>query len=118
MAGANNIVLPEKVGGAHMATLVLKPDVVEFLQCISVYESTTVNLEEIYCRNMHESFRNMTLAELDIRNKTGANIIGFKTAEGKFIINPLPETKILTDAKLFVLGTPAQISCMKDLLKT
>jgi voltage-gated potassium channel len=118
MAGANNIVLPEKVGGAHMATLVLKPDVVEFLQCISVYESTTVNLEEIYCRNMHESFRNMTLAELDIRNKTGANIIGFKTAEGKYIINPLPETKILTDAKLFVLGTPAQISSMKELLKT
>jgi len=118
MAGADNIVLPEHVGGAHMAALVMKPDVVELLRHISVYETTTVNLEEIFCCDMHENFRNKTLAELDIRNKTGANIIGFKTSKGEFIINPLPETKMIPDAKLFVLGTPEQIHNMKNLLKS
>jgi voltage-gated potassium channel len=118
MAGADNIVLPEKVGGAHMATLVLKPDVVEFLQNISVYESTSVNLEEIFCSEMPDKFLNKSLAELDIRNKTGANIIGFKTSEGEYIINPLPETQMLRDAKIFVLGTPVQITKMKELFKS
>lgn len=118
IAGADNVVLPEKVGGAHMAALVLKPDVVELLRHISVYETATVNLEEIYCRDMPEKFRNKTLAEIDIRNKTGANIIGFKTKQGKYIINPLPETQLIEDAKLFVLGTPEQIRKMKDLIKS
>jgi voltage-gated potassium channel len=118
IAGANNVVLPEKVGGAHMATLVVKPDVVEFLRNISVYESSSVNLEEVFCKDMPEIFHNKTLAELDIRNKTGANIIGFKTINGEYIINPLSETRMLADAKLFVLGTPEQIIKMKALLKT
>lgn len=118
MAGADKIILPEKVGGAHMAALVLKPDVVEFLNNISVYETSTVNLEEIFCRDLPEHFRNKTLAEIDVRNKTGANIIGFKTSSGKYIINPLPETKIIADAKIFVLGTPEQIAKMRELLKS
>ncbi|MFH0864777.1 MAG: potassium channel protein [Bacteroidota bacterium] len=117
IAGADNVVLPEKVGGAHMAALVLKPDVVELLRHISVYETATVNLEEIYCRDMPEKYRNKTLAEIDIRNKTGANIIGFKTKLGEYIINPLPETQLIADAKLFVLGTPEQICKMKELIK-
>jgi voltage-gated potassium channel len=117
IAGADNVVLPEKVGGAHMAALVLKPDVVELLRHISVYETATVNLEEIFCRDLPEKFRNKTLAEIDIRNKTGANIIGFKTKQGEYIINPLPETQMIPDAKLFVLGTPQQIKEMKELLR-
>ncbi|NTW32066.1 MAG: potassium channel protein [Bacteroidetes bacterium] len=117
IAGADNVVLPEKVGGAHMATLVLKPDVVEFLNNITVYESCTVNLEEFICKEMSQKFINKTLADIDIRNKTGANIIGFKTIEGNYIINPLPDTIILADTKLFVLGTPVQIAKMRKLFK-
>ncbi len=117
MAGADNIVLPEKVGGARMATLVLKPDMVEFLRYISVYETSSVNLEEIFCKEMPVCYKNMTLSELDIRNKTGANIIGFKTSDGEYIINPLPDTRMLADAKIFVLGTPEQIKKMKELFR-
>jgi len=117
MAGADKIVLPEKVGGEHMAALVLKPDVVEFMKSISVYESSTVNLEEIVYGDIPESYHNKTLAELDIRNKTGANIIGLKTKDGEYIINPDPETPIQADAKFFVLGTPDQIIKMKELFK-
>ena len=33
-AGANNVIMPDKVGGSHMASLVMTPDVVEFLDTI------------------------------------------------------------------------------------
>ncbi len=117
IAGADKIVLPEKVGGAHMAALVLKPDVVDFLKSISVYETSTVNLEEIVYKDIPVSFHQKTLADLDIRNKTGANIIGLKTSEGEYIINPAPETQIQAHTKFFVLGTPDQITKMKVLFK-
>lgn len=118
IAGADKVVLPEKVGGAHMAALVLKPDVVELLRRISVYDISPVNLEEIVCSDMPNKYKNKTLAELDIRNNTGVNIIGFKTNKGEFIINPLPDTQMIPDSKLFVLGTPEQIRKMKELLQS
>jgi len=116
IAGANNVIMPDKVGGAHMASLVMKPDVVEFIDYIVGQEGDSVNMEEITFENIPEQLRHKTLRDLEIRNKSGANIIGFKTATGEYIINPDADTKIIPAAKIFVLGTPEQIKRLKDLL--
>jgi voltage-gated potassium channel len=58
----------------------------------------------------------MTLKELAARKKLGVNIIGFKTPKGDYIINPGPDTIILPNSKLFVLGTAQQISVLNNLL--
>ena len=34
LAGADNVIMPDKLGGAHMASLVMKPDVMEFVDSI------------------------------------------------------------------------------------
>jgi voltage-gated potassium channel len=115
VAGANNVIMPDKVGGAHMASLVLKPDVMEFLDFITG-RGDNIKLEEITFENLREEFRNKTMRELEIRNKSGANIVGFKTAQGEYIVNPSPDTKMIHDAKLFVLGTNEQIVKLKELL--
>ncbi|HXB40432.1 MAG TPA: potassium channel protein [Bacteroidia bacterium] len=116
IAGANNVIMPDKVGGAHMASLVMKPDVVEFVDYIVGQGGDSINLEEITFENVPEHLRNHTLKDLEIRNKSGANIIGFKTAAGEYIINPSADTKIIHDAKIFVLGTSDQIARLKELL--
>ncbi len=113
-AGANNVIMPDKIGGTHMAALVTKPDVLEFIDHIT--GRINIRLEEVHFSSLPESMRNKTIRELEIRNKTGANIIGFKTAEGEYIINPSPETIMLPDAKLFVLGTQEQVSQFKQTL--
>ena len=115
-AGANNVIMPDRVGGAHMASLVLKPDVMEFLDFITGQGTDNIKLEEITFDNLREEFRNKSMRELEIRNKSGANIIGFKTANGEYIVNPSPDTKMIHDAKLFVLGTTEQIHKLKELL--
>ena len=115
-AGANNVIMPDKVGGAHMASLVLKPDVVEFIDYITAQGENNINLEEFTFTDLREELRNKTIADIDVRSKSGANIIGFKTDGGQFIINPSPDTKIIPNAKLFVLGTNEQIKKLKELL--
>lgn len=114
-AGVNNVVMPEKVGGEHMASLVMKPDVVEFINHISVKGSDENNLEEIMCNALPDELMNKSISDLDIRAKTGANIVGFKTSDGRFIINPSPETRMTPGAKLFVLGNNEQITSIKAL---
>lgn len=116
-SGVNNVVMPEKVGGSHMVSLVLKPDIIEFIERLSVQGDSPTNLEEIICSNLPETYKNKTISELEIRAKSGANIVGFKTPQGEFIVNPNPDTKIISDAKIFVLGTPHQISRMKEILE-
>ena len=47
VAGANNVIMPDKVGGAHMASLVVMPDVIEFLDHLKIQGADDINLEEI-----------------------------------------------------------------------
>jgi voltage-gated potassium channel len=114
-AGANNVIMPDKIGGAHMASLVLKPDVIEFVDFITGQGGVDINLEEITFDSLPEHLRNKTIRDLEIRNKSGANIVGFKTADGEYIINPSADTQLIPDGKLFVLGTADQIGKLRGM---
>jgi voltage-gated potassium channel len=116
MAGVDSVVMPERVGGAHMATLVAKPDVVEFLEHLTLHDTEDAQLIEIMCDELPENFHNKPIQEIGIGTKSGATIIGFKTAAGDLIINPTKDTKLAPKSKLFVLGTNQQIENMKNIL--
>jgi voltage-gated potassium channel len=116
IAGATNVIMPDRVGGAHMASLVMKPDVMEFIDFITAEGGDNINLEEINFDTLSEGLQHKTLKDLEIRNKSGANIIGFKTASGEYIVNPSADTKVIPQSKIFVLGTPDQIRKLKEIL--
>lgn len=118
-AGANNVIMPERIGGIRMAKLVAQPDIVEFIETILLRsEGKSVNLAEIFCRDLRSCFINKTIGELDIRKMSGANLIGLKTDAGHYIFNPAPNIKIRRSDKLFALGTPQQIEKLKEVLGT
>ncbi len=117
MAGVDNVVMPERVGGAHMANLVTSPDVIEFMDHVSVHGDDPTFLEEFQCSDASADGHVKTIGEYAIRRLTGANIIGFKASDGSYILNPKPDTKVTPGSKLFVLGTPEQIQAMKNILK-
>ena len=116
IAGANNVIMPDRVGGAHMASLVMKPDVMEFIDHITAEGGDNISLEEISFERIPDELKNKTLKDLEIRNRSGANIIGYKTATGEYIINPSADTLVIPDSKLFVLGTSEQIAALKKIL--
>jgi voltage-gated potassium channel len=116
MAGVDSVVMPERVGGAHMATLVAKPDIVEFLEHLTLHDTEDAQLMEIMCDELPKHFHNKQISEIGIGTKTGVTIIGFKTAAGDLIINPTKETKLVPSSKIFVLGTSNQIDSMKNIL--
>ena len=115
IAGADNVIMPDKLGGAHMASLVMKPDVIEFVDFITGQGGDNIGLEEITFEALSSQYQNKTIRDLEIRNRSGANIIGFKTAEGDYVINPSPDTVLIPNAKLFVLGTSEQINRLKEM---
>jgi voltage-gated potassium channel len=109
-AGASNVIMPDKLGGQSMAKLVAQPDVVEFIELILLQSMESVVLEEISCSKLASCFEGKSLIELDIRNTSGANIIGMKRKDNSYLINPVPETTLSSSDKLFALGSRAQIN--------
>lgn len=108
-AGATNVIMPDKIGGQRMAKLVAQPDIVEFLEIILLQRSDSVILEEISCTKLADCYIGKSILELDIRNTSGANIIGMKREDHSYLINPHPETTLKASDKLFALGTKTQI---------
>ena len=115
-AGADNVIMPDIVGGTRMAKLVTEPDIIEFLEMIMIHDDTKVHIEEISCNNMATCFIDKKLSELDMRKKTGANLIGLKLGSGEFVFNPKPNITLKMGDKLFVLGTPEEIGNLKQAL--
>jgi voltage-gated potassium channel len=116
IAGATNIIMPDKIGGEHMASLVVTPDLVEFVDKLKISEECDTNLEEIAINDLPKEFLNKTLLDLDLRRKTGCNVIGFKTSKNEYIINPEPTTRLDSGSNLIVLGRPNQIEKLRQML--
>ncbi|VBB43064.1 K+ transport system, NAD-binding component [uncultured Paludibacter sp.] len=117
LAGANNVIMPELIGGQQMAKLVHQPDIVEFLDSVLLQKSKDVQLVEISCENLSKSFDGKSIGDLKIREHSGANIVGIKSANMKYIFNPDPTTILTNEIKLFVLGNPEQIANLKNWLE-
>lgn len=114
-AGASKVIMPDKIGGQRMAKLVTQPDVVEFLEFIMT-QGKDVKIEEVACNDINLRFKDKSIRDFNIRNVSGANIVGLKQADGTLIFNPEPDFKISSNDKLFVLGTPEQIKILYKVL--
>ena len=113
-AGADNVIMPDKIGGSHMATLVSKPDVIEFMDFLSSEDGESVNMESVPYELLPPAIKDKPLRIVMEWNKTGVNCLGIKNKDGKFIINPPDETLVTEGCKVIVFGTRSQIADMKN----
>ena len=109
LAGANNVILPDKIGGDHMASLVVIPDLVEFIDNLGIVGKNNINVEEVKVEQLYNAENVKTIRDLDLRKKTGCTVIGFKNENGEYVVNPEADTNLVKGSKIIVLGRPEQI---------
>jgi voltage-gated potassium channel len=112
-AGANNVVMPDMIGGTHMATLVSKPDVIEFIDFLSGEDGEAIHIEAVGYNKLPAAIRDKSLKQIMDWKRTGVNCIGVKDENGKFCINPPEDIVITKGMKVIILGTKDQIAEMK-----
>lgn len=115
IAGAENVIMPDKLGGDHMASLVVTPDVIEFVDRLTIEGETTANLEEVAVNDLPKKYIGKTLLDLDLRKKTGCTVIGLVNLQKNYIINPEANSVLIVGAHLIILGRPKQIMKLREL---
>ncbi|MDP5061157.1 MAG: potassium channel protein [Maribacter sp.] len=115
LAGADKVIMPDKIGGDHMASLVVMPDLITFMDKLSMEGEHTTNLEEVAIEDFANQIDCNSLRDLDLRRKTGCTIIGYISPDGDYIINPEADMKLQPKSKVIVLGRPEQIKKLNEM---
>ena len=114
-AGAENVIMPDKIGGEHMASLLITPDIVEFVDHITLEGTKQINILEIYTDRLTAHFIEKKIEDLQIFPKTGCKIVGYKNAQGIYTINPDESKTIEANCCIFALGQPQQIENLQKI---
>lgn len=110
IAGADNVIMPDKIGGAHMAILVLQPDVTEILSIMGTTSNATFRIVELPVQ------RSILLSELDLWKKTSCTIIGFKNEKNHYRINPAPDFNLMEGQSIIIMSSEEQIDKARELM--
>jgi voltage-gated potassium channel len=113
--GAVRVVSPNVTGGVRMAFSLLRPHVVDFLECAISGAGIELRLEQAAIpRGSH--LVGQSLAELRIPQRTGLIVLSLQRArgEGPPIYNPGPETRLEARDVMIVMGSTEQIQQLRE----
>lgn len=113
-AGANQVIVPNLIGGRKMANMITRPALVEFVELVSGDGNANLHLEDIGCKDQ-QRLLGRTLRELNIRSRTGVLVLGYKRGNRPVELNPHAEERITEEDRLFVMGTDQQLTHFRSL---
>lgn len=117
-AGANNVISPEIIGGIRMASVILRPTVVSFLDVMMRGEKdVTLRLEEVKIPPK-SPLAGKSISEAEIRRETGTLVVAIKDEEtGRIKYNPPSSSVLKEEDILIVLGEEEGINKLSELCK-
>ncbi|MFI5303616.1 MAG: potassium channel family protein [Nitrospiria bacterium] len=108
-AGADRVISPYSIGGRRIAGMLLRPNVVEFLDFVLHSEEIDLFMEEVEVRE-NSPFDGLTVGDAKQKQNTGAYILAIKKKADKKIV-PSPDSYISIERGdlLIILGTRGQL---------
>ena len=102
-AGADRVISPYVLSGRRMANLAIRPHVVDFLDITAESAGIEQLLEEIIVEE-NSIIVNQTIGQVDLRRRTGANILALHLPNGEWSSNPSASTLLEPGTRLILLG--------------
>src|SRR4051812_20398773 len=110
-AGADAVVSPALIGGMRMASELIRPSVVSFLDMMLRDTNRNLRVEEVVIP-AGSPFANATLGDLDPHHRANCLLLATRSTEGSYTYNPPDETRISTGTVLIVMGEPANVRAL------
>lgn len=113
-AGADKVVSPNVLGGRRLASLMIRPSMMSFLDGMLEVAGQEMSLEEIAVSRV-PALVNRTLSDAGIGQRIGLLVLAIKSAQGKYQFNPKGQTVLNAGDTLVVMGTQAQLAALHAL---
>ena len=104
LAGANSVICPHYIGGLRMASEMVRPAVVSFLDMMLRDKEKNLRVEDV---NIPETFVGKQIAALDLKKYRDVVLLALKS-DGDWIYNPADEYIIKPNDTLVVMTTPEE----------
>jgi voltage-gated potassium channel len=115
-AGADSVVSANRIGGLRMASEMIRPNVVSFLDMMLRDPDRALRFEEAELP-AGSPLLGKTLADLDLHNRVGLVIIAIRRGpKGGYLYNPKASARLEAGDTLIVCGEPPQIEALHDVL--
>ncbi|MFQ5602812.1 MAG: potassium channel family protein [bacterium] len=115
-AGATKVISSAEIGGRRMASVLLRPQVVNFLDVIMSDQELALRLEE-FDIGEDSSFIGKSIRDLHIRGRTGTLVIAFQRQGQPIAINPSADNVIQAGDVLIVLGNENQVEKLQQMVQ-
>jgi trk system potassium uptake protein TrkA len=106
--GADRVVFPEEEVAKELADRMTWPNVLDYLPIDPEYSVAEVTVPS--------SLSGKTIAEADLRNRTGVYVMGLKIPiTGRFDLFPDGKTRLIDDQVLLVVGREREIASLREM---
>jgi voltage-gated potassium channel len=113
-AGANATVSPNMIGGRRMASEMMRPTVVQFVDQMLLDKEKVLRLEEVTIPE-GSWFIGKTLREVPIRAHTNLLVVALRIGDA-FLYNPEPNTELEAGSVLVVIGESRNVARLRELV--
>lgn len=113
-AGADDVISPNAIGGLRMASTMLRPTVVAFLDEMLRVPGQSLRLSEVHVGEA-SSLVGKTLAEANIARESGLLVVAIRSDADGYRFNPGADTMLHEGDTLIVMGTPEQCETFRSL---
>lgn len=112
-AGADEVVLPDHIGGIRLASGILEPHLIDFITKMQESRQTNRFAESIV--HPKSKLDGVTLRDSQIQEETGLVVIALRSKDGTYIYNPAGDWKIEAGDGLFIIADPRQLQALDKL---
>jgi voltage-gated potassium channel len=114
-AGADQVLAPYRVAGSRLAQRLVRPHVSDFLELAGGKKGHSLVIEEVVVSPTSQLI-GKSLADCDLRNKTGAVVAACITVDGEMLLNPSASSIIQPLSTLIVMGERTSLDRLSELL--
>jgi voltage-gated potassium channel len=112
-AGASRVLLPYRISGRRIVSLLVRPDVADFLDEVMHTNQLELLVDQIYLAPS-SPLVGQSIGEAHLRSRLGITILACRLPHDRINTSPSAETVLQAGAQLIVLGTRDQIQSLLD----
>ncbi len=112
-AGADRTILPYRISGKRMVTMLMRPNVADFLDEVSHAGGLELLLEQVEIAST-SPLVGKTVHEVELGRRLGVTVLACRSTNGVFC-PPGPETVLQPNSLIIALGTRDRLRTLKEL---